>query len=595
MTVAPGALAAAPAAPGESRRAWAQLQRAEATSGAAAVRRIAIAGSFTVDPVTPYLGLRLHELGEGTAKITIGPFDQLMQTCLDYRGTLGNDANVVVLIWRIEDLLRSELQAFIRGDAAGLDRALDKLMEFTGALAILRNDFSGLIIVSNPGFPHGPDLDIRNLAAAETSGEFHRAIAGAFAAAVRTLEDVILLDLDGLQRLHGVPATLDMRKWYLYRQPFTETYWQSIGNTLASLIASRRVASKKCLVIDCDNTLWGGIIGEDGMGGISIGDDYPGSAFRDFQQLLLTLRSQGVLLAICSKNNESDALDVFDNHPNMVLRREHLAAWRINWQDKPSNIAELALELNIGLDSMVFIDDSSMEIDHVKSALSMVECIQVPADAAQLPMTMAASRLFDRLSVTAEDRARSDMMAQERARREISQKSVSKEDFIRSLALHIDLAPVDTDTLDRVTQLVNKTNQFNLTTKRRDKTEIGVLMADANWITLAMRVEDRFGDYGLVGVAFIHIAGTVASIETLLMSCRVLGRNVEESFLAAIAAAAAARGAQRLNGMYVASAKNAMVSNFWSDRGFTPTDDGHWTALIATVPPWPEHVGGGLR
>ncbi len=180
-------------------------------------------------------------------------------------------------------------------------------------------------------------------------------------------------------------AACDARKWYLYRQPFTEEFWHEVAEDLCTTLKRQRSAAKKCLVVDCDNTLWGGIIGEDGLEGIALGEDFPGSAFRDFQQQLLTLRSKGVMLAICSKNNEQDVWDVFDRHDGMVLKREHFVAHRINWHDKAANIESIAKELNIGLDSIVFVDDSPIEIDFVRNTLPMVHCIQVPSDVARFP------------------------------------------------------------------------------------------------------------------------------------------------------------------------------------------------------------------
>jgi FkbH-like protein len=337
------------------------------------------------------------------------------------------------------------------------------------------------------------------------------------------------------------------------------------------------------------------VIGEDGLGGIKIGDDHPGSAFRDFQQQLLTLRAQGVMLAICSKNNEADALEVFDAHDRMVLRREHFSAHRINWQDKPSNIVEIARELNIGLDSMVFIDDSPIEIGHVNEALPMVTTILVPAETTALPGVLAAFRGFDRVAVTDEDRARGEMMAQERLRREIGDKAVTREDFIRSLELRVEVFPVTPITAERAAQLINKTNQFNLTTRRRDLNEVTALMNDPDWLVLAMRASDRFGDYGIVGIGVIDLRTDTPIIDTFLMSCRVLGRNVEDSFLAAIAVAVQSRGKANLVGQFVASAKNAMVSSFYPDRMFRPHGDGAWIIAVGDVAPWPDHVAGGLQ
>ena len=581
--------------PMDARRSWAALTRARAQAEEAPAARIAVAATFTVDPLVPYLGNELHALGGGTAEITVAPYDQVMQLCFDWRGTIGQDVDTIVVLWRIEDLLRADFQAVLRGDAGATDRVNDRVDELIAAVAQLRTDFPGAIIVSVPPYPHGPDADIRHMAAVGQVGRLHRTIIQRWIGAVEALDNVQLLDLDGLQRHAGIVHTLDHRKWYLYRQPFTEAFWSDIGAALGRLVAQQRIAAKKCLVLDCDNTLWGGIVGEDGPGGIHIGDDFPGSAFRDFQHYLLTLRAQGVMLAVCSKNNEADAWEVFDGHDRMVLKREHLAAHRVNWQDKPSNLVEIAKELNIGLDSMVFVDDSLMEVNHVREALPMVTTVLVPSEVAALPAAIAALRLFDRLSVTDEDRARNDMMAQERDRRETGRKAVSKEEFIRSLELDVTVAPITPRVIERATQLVNKTNQFNLTTRRRDGNEMAALVADPAWIALALHARDRFGDYGLIGICLAQLKGATAAIDTLLMSCRVLGRNVEEAFLAAVAEAARRGGAAALVGTYVPSAKNQMVATFYPDRGFLPTREFEWMSDIQQIAPWPDYIRGGLQ
>jgi FkbH-like protein len=384
---------------------------------------------------------------------------------------------------------------------------------------------------------------------------------------MREIDDVGLLDLDGLQRFAGIESSMDWRKWYLYRQPYTESFWDSIGETAASLIRSRSEPPKKCLVVDCDNTLWGGIIGEDGLGGILLGEDYPGSVFRDFQHQLLGLRSQGVMIVVCSKNNAVDVWEVFDKHDGMALKRDDIIAAKINWKDKPSNILSLAEELNIGLDSFVFVDDNPMEIEYVKSALPMVTCIRVPQDLATFPREFGSYRGFDRVQISSEDRSRSDMMLQERKRRDLAA-AVSPEVFRRELQLGVDVFKVRPEHVARATQLINKSNQFNLTTRRKTESELRRLIKDPSATVLAWRVADRFGEYGLVGVAILEHEGDTTNIETLLMSCRVLGRGVERSVFAAICDVVANRGGRRLIGTFLKTNKNQLVENLYPSFGF---------------------------
>jgi FkbH-like protein len=304
---------------------------------------------------------------------------------------------------------------------------------------------------------------------------------------------------------------------------------------------------------------------------------------------LLTLRSKGVMLAICSKNNEADVWEVFERHDGMVLKREDLVAHRINWLDKPANIESIAKELNIGLDSLVFIDDSPMEIEFVRGILPMVTCIQVPSDVARLPNSFNSFRLFDRERVSEEDRSRSDMMLQERERQALGA-ALPAEEFTKALQLAVDVFEVKNEHVTRVAQLINKTNQFNLTTRRRTAGEVANLCTDPTVRVLAWRVADRFGDYGLVGVLVLRRAGDVIDLDTFLMSCRVLGRGVERAVVAAVADYARLEGASRIRGEYIPSNKNALVANLYADYGFSAVGGGHWETVDLTQYGWPSHI-----
>lgn len=551
---------------------------------------IAIAATFTADPIVPYLGCALAEAGSPAFVRTLA-YNQLHQLCADWKALCGDsEPNALVLLWRIEDLLRKPFQEFLRGDKNALATALNEVGILGEAVSRLRSSFRGSIIVSAPPFPHSPDHHVHAARSGREAGAFHRRVIDEWIGQVSRAGNVLILDLDGLQRYFGIERSLDDRKWYLYRQPYTEAFWNELGRQLAESLTRQRIAAKKCIVIDCDNTLWGGIIGEDGLAGIALGEDYPGSVFRDFQHQLLTLRSQGVMVAICSKNNEADVWEVFDGHDGMLLKRDHIVTHRINWQDKVSNICGIAEELNIGLDSLVFVDDSSFEIAHVKEALPMVTCLQVPSDVALFPRTISSFRLFDQEHISAEDRARSDLMIQERERRGLSA-SMSSDEFRKALALVVEISECRPEHVARVTQLINKTNQFNLTTRRKTSAEVVELCSRPSWTVLAVRVADRFGDYGLVGVVLLQKAEKIIEIETLLMSCRVLGRGVEEAIFAKIADIARASGADEIVGEYIPTKKNAMVSELYKDHHFLPESDStRWVARDLSVFNLPEHI-----
>ncbi|MGA2399065.1 MAG: HAD-IIIC family phosphatase [Steroidobacteraceae bacterium] len=572
----------------ELRARWLKTTRSGVPEESA--EHFVIAATLTADPLVPYLGGKYIEDGSRTPRITVAPYDQIFQVCLDWQAMFTARApTAIILIWRIEDMLRPELQGFLRGNPDALQRALDKTEELRAAILSLRRSFTGAIVVSIPPFASGPDHDIRAARTAVTAALFHRRIIDRWVAGIDDIGGVSFLDLDSIQRLVGIERSYDPRKWYLYRQPFTEQFWHDAADDLCRTLKRQRTAAKKCLVVDCDNTLWGGIIGEDGLEGIALGEDFPGSAFRDFQQQLLTLRSQGVMLAICSKNNESDVWEVFERHDGMVLKREHFVAHRINWQDKAANIEQIAEELNIGLDSLVFVDDSPTEIAFVSNNLPMVTCIQVPNDVARFPLSFNSFRLFDRERISEEDGVRSDMMLQERGRKALGA-SLTSEEFARALELSVDFFDVQAEHVTRVTQLINKTNQFNLTTRRRTAGEVSNLCETAGVKIFAWRVADRFGDYGLVGVVILQRAGDSIDIDTFLMSCRVLGRGVEDAVFAAIADYAALQNATKLRGQYVPTNKNSLVADLYRDHGFRPVGDGYWESDDLGGLSWPAHI-----
>jgi FkbH-like protein len=572
----------------EVRSKW--LRLAKASDVKDAKQHVAIAATFTAEPIIPYLGCGLVESGIA-ARVSTLAYDQLHQLCANWRALCGQDKpSALVLLWRIEDLLRTSLQGFVRGDTNALSSALDEVTGLGKAVGHLRSTFPGSIVVSTPPFPHSPDHHIHATRSVREVGAFHRRVVDEWLTWISKVGNVSILDIDGLQRYCGIERSLDHRKWYLYRQPYSELFWNELGRHLAAILVRQRVAPKKCIIVDCDNTLWGGVIGEDGLSGIALGDDYPGSVFRDFQHQLLTLRSQGVMVALCSKNNEADVWEVFNRHDGMLLKRDHIVAHRINWQDKASNICSLSEELNIGLDSLVFVDDSSFEIAHIGKALPTVTCLQVPNDLALFPHTISSCRLFDQEHISEEDRVRSVMIVQERDRKTLSAAMDPKE-FRRALELVVEIFECGPEHIGRVTQLINKTNQFNLTTRRKTAAEVEALCRDALWDVLAVRVSDRFGDYGLVGVIILRTAEQTIEIETLLMSCRVLGRGVEEAIFAKIGEIARRDHADKIIGEFIPTKKNALVADLYKVHHFASQPDGvHWIAHDFSALVWPDHI-----
>lgn len=324
---------------------------------------------------------------------------------------------------------------------------------------------------------------------------------------------------------------------------------------------------KKCLVLDLDNTLWGGILGEDGAAGIQIGGDYPGKAYTYWQQALLELSKVGVILTVCSKNNEQDVLDVWKNNPFMVLRKEHFCAWRINWKDKALNIEDLAKELNIGLDSMVYVDDSQTERELIKQMLPMVAVPDFPQKPYELMsfFRKLVNDYFCIYNITEEDSQRTTQY-KTNAQREIERhRFVDFNTFLESLRIEITVSLIDEYNISRVAQMTQKTNQFNMTTHRLTEQDIRQQLLEG-WKIFCLRVKDRFGDDGITGAIFIT---PTHHIDNLLLSCRILGKGIEYAFVSYVLNLFRREGIEKVTASFLPSSKNMQATEFYDVLGFT--------------------------
>ncbi len=548
--------------------------------------KIGIAGSFTVDNLVPHIGGSLLQKGFCAPDIAVAPYNQIHQTCFDYKSAFGgaDDLDAIILLLRLEDIFPQYLEEALlklhnsKAYEEIFQKMADELRQLALSIKKLRSGFSGTIIVSSLPYPFLNSFDIHDLGQDKAGGAIYNDLIAIWNEEISAVKGLRSADIAGLLMNTGFAKAHDVRKWYLYRQPYSEEFGLEIGSLLARIIAAGKISAKKCVVLDCDNTLWGGIIGEDGISSIEIGDDFPGLAFKDFQKYLLYLRSRGIMLAIASKNNEEDVFEVLDNHDAMVLRRDHFSAFEIHWDSKVKSIKNVASDLNIGLDSLVFVDDNKKEIGEVRERLPEVTCFLVPEDLAELPSILKNTGLFDIENLTKEDRSRALMMAQEAKRKQAAQE-VSEEEFRASLGLKVKVFEIEDQHLGRTTQLINKTNQFNLTTIRRNSDQVKALAGADDSIVLAAEIEDRYGAYGLVGVAVLKRRNAFASdreiwdIDTFLMSCRVLGRGAETAFLAKIIEAARRLGADEVRGKYIPTQKNRLVKDIYKNHTFDYHED----------------------
>lgn len=534
--------------------------------------RLAIAATFTAEPLEPFAGAALLERGFAPS-IEILPYNQVFQFCHDpsaYFETAKPDT--ICILWRLEDICARDLQEIAREPAQAAERVAETLDQLDGAIRSLRANFEGSILVAQPPFPQAPGINLADITAPATTAGPLRHFLHYWTEKLNAIEGVHVVDLDALQRLAGVSAAHDTRKWYLYRQPYSEPFLGMVGDYIGRIIFSLVHASRKCVAVDCDNTLWGGVIGEDGLAGIELGDEFPGSAFRDLQRMLLHWKNMGIYVAILSKNNEPEVWEVFDNHDGMILKKEDIAAYRINWERKSGNLIEVARELNIGTDAFVLLDDSPAEISEVQSTLPEVACVLLPEDPAEFLPVLSALPYFERVTVTAEDAQRTAMALQERSRNEIRE-MLSMEEFVATLDLEVELFPAGEEHVGRVAQLINKTNQFNMTTLRRSDDEVRALLASKDYEVFAGRVRDRFGEYGLTIVLIFEKGDAQWYIDTFLMSCRVLGRSVESAVLAKVVEFARANGADTILGRVIPTPKNVPAREVYQKHGFEPGDD----------------------
>ena len=375
----------------------------------------------------------------------------------------------------------------------------------------------------------------------------------------------------------GARNFYDKRYWYIGHAPYSKEACRDISFEIVKHIKAFRGKSKKCIILDCDNVLWGGIIGEDGLSRIKLGKSYPGLAFYEFQLEILNLYHRGIILAICSKNNDSDVWEVFENHPYMLLKREHISAFRINWDDKATNIKSISHELNVGMDSIVFVDDNQHEIELVNQALPEVETIHMQKNKPyEYRETIASCGFFDVLKITDEDKIRGQMYGAQTQRSNFAKEFVDLEDYYKSLEMEVTVGFSNNFNIPRIAQLTQRSNQFNLTTKRYSLDDIKVLSESSESDVIYIQLKDCFGDFGIIGVAILKYEKEKAVIDTFLLSCRALGRKVEDILLMECIKLSRLKGKSAIIGQYIPSSRNMQVKNFYQSKGFSATGEGHY-------------------
>lgn len=391
-------------------------------------------------------------------------------------------------------------------------------------------------------------------------------------------DNIYLIESNTLAHGFAFSEVRDLRNLYAYDMPFAQEFSARVCARFTAYIRARLGRAKKCLVLDLDNVLWGGIVGEVGPEGVELGEWYPGSAYRAFQRSLLDLYERGVLLAINSKNNTADVDEVFERNPHMLLRKEHFAAIRVNWEDKATNLDAIAEELNIGVDALVFLDDDPHNRELVRRVHPEVLVPDFSLPPEGYVQALLELDVFDPLSVSDEDNKRTAMYAAERERKQSFARSTDLADYLRTLNIQTRIMRNEVATVPRVSQLTQKTNQFNLTTRRYVEHEVRRFI-DEGAAVYAAEVTDKFGNYGITNAAIVRIAGHEAHLDTYLMSCRVIGRNVEFTIMEHIAKELKEGGVTRIRAEFIATSKNDPAKEFLLNAGFAEVARDGNTAL----------------
>jgi FkbH-like protein len=380
--------------------------------------------------------------------------------------------------------------------------------------------------------------------------------------------DVQVVDYAGLVNRHGALNWYDARMRHYARAPIAGAMQPFLAAEYIKFLRALRGLAKKCLVVDLDNTLWGGIVGDEGPLGVQLGATYPGSAFVEFQRYLLDLHARGVILGIASKNNPANVDEVFAVNKAMVVAQSHFAAIEVHWRSKTESLANIASHLGIGLEHIVFVDDNPVECEEVRRNLPSVTVICLPSQPERFVEALCREGLFDTLGLSVEDRRRGELYRQRAQAESMRERAASVEDYYRDLSMQLSFAAVDRASLARTAQLTQKTNQFNVTTRRSSEADVARRVADRSWIVTTVSLRDRFGDNGIVGVIMAKQVGTVVEIDTLLLSCRVIGRGVETAMLAHVCDRARERGATAVSGTIIPTPKNEPVRDLFTRHSF---------------------------
>lgn len=531
--------------------------------------KLAVLGSTTVDHLLPSIEWAAFRRGF-LAQCYLGPYNQYRQELLEpASGLYAFKPDVILLMIHATE---AGLALPLNAPAEQVAEAVAKRVEDWTRLWKAAKERLGAVIIQSTLVV--PPLQVFGQLDAQMSASpqrvLHQLNEGLRAAAAGA---AVLMDMDALASKIGKMEWCQPALWFHAKQDIPLAHAPVFGDYAARLLGAIRGLSRKCLVLDLDGTLWGGTIGDDGVEGIQLGQgDGVGESFLSFQRYVRQLKERGILLAVASKNDLANAVLPFDQHPETVLRRNDFSAFVANWEDKVSNLQRIASQLQIGLDSLVFFDDDAAERQRVREALPDVAVPEVPEDPADYPLCLSEAGYFESIAFTKEDQERSLQYRALAEQVRVEESGGSLEEFLNGLGMEMAASPFDRVGLSRIAQLINKSNQFNLTTRRYTEAQVEQMIRDDRWLTFQFRLKDRLVDHGMISVLIAEpvpkFENEGLKITTWLMSCRVVGRHVEREILNILVAQAKSRGYRWIQGVFIQTAKNHLVREHFSRLGF---------------------------
>jgi FkbH-like protein len=533
--------------------------------------KVAILSSFTINGLEEAIRVKCAESDITCATYLCG-YGQYNQDILDQSSKLYEfSPDITFIIIDTRSVLSTLFYTPYTIPANDRRTYIDKrVADFVNLVKTFKNRTGSKLVLTNCSIPTYSPYGICEVRTEyglkEMVYDFNARLADAF----RSDPQVFLFDFNSFVSKYGEINVLDYRQFLVGDIKVSLSYIPHLAGELMGYIKADLGVNRKCIVLDLDNTLWGGIIGEDGFDRIDLSLKPPGMAFMEFQRVLLALYQRGVILAINSRNNEDEALRAIRDHPFMVLREEHFATMKINWSDKISNMKEIAQELNIGLDSIVYFDDDPINRELMSKAIPQIKTVDLPDDPSLYASTLMQINDFNTLVMTNEDRNRGEMYRQEHKRTELKRSSSNLEDFLKQLEIRVTMKKANNFTIPRIAQLTLKTNQFNLTTRRYQEEDVETLAQDHTKLIGCAQTQDKFGDNGITGVYIVNKNHVDKEwfIDTFLLSCRVMGRGIEDAMMGYILSKAKEEGVSKVKAEFIPTKKNKPCEQLLPNFGF---------------------------